>query len=76
MLENSTTLKYAGQPVKLANNALDSLKAIDQHHKASSDPEVLDQIESITKIAESMMVKKSPIRVLNEILRFVRCNRP
>lgn len=61
-------IKYAGQPIKLVNNAADALGAIDQHHKASTAPEVLDQIQNITKIASKLLTKKSPKRVLSDVL--------
>jgi hypothetical protein len=65
-------VKNAGQPVKLANNSLEALEAIDQHYKASSTPEVLDQIENIRNVAAKMISKKSPKRVLSDVLESLR----
>lgn len=60
-------IKYASQPMKLVNNAYDSLSAINQKHKASDNTDVLDQIRNIAKLTSKMMVDKSPKRVLSEI---------
>ena len=60
-------IKYADKPLKLVHNALDSLNAIDQKHRAASGDEVLDQIQKITQLTNKMMIKKSPRRILGEI---------
>ncbi len=61
--------KSANEPIKLVNDAVGALDAIDQKHKASSAPEVLEQIENINEKTLQILKDKSPERLLTRVIK-------
>lgn len=71
MEEHVQRLRYnkaKDQPLKLTTDAIGALKAIDPHHKASSKPEVIEQIRNIADLSFGMLTDKSPRTVMNKVV--------
>jgi hypothetical protein len=60
--------KSKDQPGKLAKDSIGALQAIDLKHKASSKPEVIEQIQNIADLAFGMLTDKSPKRVMSQVV--------
>ena len=61
----------ANQPLKLVNNAIGALEAIDRRHRAFSAPEVLERIENLNQTTVDMLQNKSPERLLSQIVHLL-----
>jgi hypothetical protein len=64
--------KYAGEPMKLVNDAAGALDAIDQRHKAASAPEVLDKISKINEKTFDILRDRAPDRLLARIIEMLK----
>jgi hypothetical protein len=63
--------KSANEPMKLVNDAVGALDAIDQTHKAASAPEVLERIESLNQKTFELLKEKSPARLLARVIEML-----
>lgn len=63
--------KSAAEPLKLVNDAESALSAIDQRHKAASEPEVLNKVQQINRQALQILRNKSPERLLSEVIHIL-----
>ncbi len=63
--------QFANEPMKLVNDAAGALDAIDQKHKASSAPDVLEQLERINEKTLDLLKYKSPEKLLARIVRML-----
>jgi len=63
--------KSANEPMKLVNDAVGALDAIDQRHKASSAPEVIERVERINEKTFDMLKNKSPEKLLSRIVEML-----
>lgn len=64
--------KYAGEPMKLVNDAAGALDAIDQRHKAASAPEVLDRVAKINEKTFDILKEKAPDMVLARVVAMLK----
>ncbi len=64
--------KSAGEPMKLADDAAGALDAIDQRHRAASDPEVLDKITKINEKTFEILRQKAPARLLDRVIEILK----
>lgn len=63
--------KSANEPMKLVNDAAGALDAIDQRHKSSAAPEVLDRVEKINEKTFEILRNKTPSRVLSRVVQML-----
>lgn len=63
--------QISDQPVKLVRDAINSLDAIDQRHRAFSQPEVLKMVETINERTTQMLRDRSPERLLSQVIRIL-----
>lgn len=64
--------KSAGEPMKLANDAVGALDAIDQRHRAASAPEVLEKIAKINEKTFEILRQKAPGRLLDRVIEILK----
>ena len=64
--------KSANEPMKLADDAVGALDAIDQGHKAASAPDVLDKIAKINQKTFDILRLRAPARLLDSVVEMLR----
>ncbi len=62
----------AHKPLKLVTDAKDSLEAIDKRHSSFDTPEVQKQLDTVAKMAFSMLDIKSPSSLLRIALQLIK----
>jgi hypothetical protein len=77
-IENLENHKYnlgyneaAGKPEKLVKRATQALEAIKTGHSQFATPEVQEKVEELAKKVIGMVLKKSPSKVLNQIIEML-----
>ena len=62
----------AGQPIKLVERSIDAINAIKTNHLAFAENDVQDQLSELGTKVMSIQLKKSPARVLNQIINLIQ----
>lgn len=61
----------AGQPIKLVEKSIDAINAIKTNHNSFAEPDVQEQLSELSKKVMSIQLKKSPARVLTQIINLI-----